>query len=550
MIIYLWIYQFNPMLIFKRSYVITLLLLVYYSITFFPLINSGFYSDDIFFVQGTKGNTLYDNISLLNLVKQDTELWIKSARFAPLFYLVLRSLFYFFNDAFSYKIALIVLNMLAVFSFATFIYLLQKNRKIVLLTLLLLPAFFQYRVMYHDAYTTFNGLYQGIAILNFSALSFFILYLKRSKIYFLVAALLFLLAGFCYSEMTLIFIPMYLFVVLWVNENLKSTLLNMVKKIAPIAIVTTLYFLLVIFMRINKPKDHYQYEGLNASFKVSAMARVLHAQVFSVIPMSYINYEINFMRTVPKAMLQQMKEHASIIVLVFLLALYLIFFIKYNAIQNESSQYANKLFLWIGLLLLLLPAVLIMPSEKYQNFSRPGNGYIPVYLQNMGGAMLFAILIHNLLNAVSAIKRYVGKGFIVLFLFIVLITTANNMRLVAYQNYRVYYPSLALEKALEEGLMNNVDEDDTIWLTNNFHWGATVYYKYLFFEKTKKKLVVVNGINEDNFSNSNKNIYQLSFPESYPNIVSLKKVTSLNNGNTTFENATEKNFSYTFFQVE
>jgi hypothetical protein len=532
---------------FKRTYVITLLLIVYYLVSFYPIINSGFYSDDIFFVQGTKGNTLYDNISLLELVERDTKEWIKNARFAPLFYLVLRSLFYFFNDAFSYKIALIVLNMLVAFSFAAFLYLLQKNKKIVLLTLLLLPAFFQYRVMYHDAYTTFNGLYQGIAILNFAALSFYILYLKRSKIYFLAASLFFLVAGFCYSEMTLVFIPMYLFVTLWVNENLKSTLFNSVKKIAPIATVTALYFLLVIFMRLNKPKDHYQYEGLKASFKISAMARVLHAQVFSVIPMSYINYEINFMRTVPKDMLKQMKEHASIIVLVFLLVLYLIFFIKYNKIQNESSYYSNQLFLWIGLLLLLLPAVLIMPSEKYQNFSRPGNGYIPIYLQNMGGAMLFAILIHSLLNAASTIKRYIGKGFVALFLFIVLITAANNMRLVAHQNYRVYYPSLALENALNDGLMNNVEEGDTIWLTNNFHWGATDYYKYFFFEKTKKKLVVVNSINENDFSNRSQNIYQLSFPESYPNVVSLKKVTSLNNGEASFDNDTEKNFSYYFF---
>jgi hypothetical protein len=535
------------MLISKRSYIIALFFLVYYLLSFYPIITSGFYSDDIFFVQGTKGNTLYDNISLLELVKQDTELWIKSARFAPLFYLVLRSLFYFFNDAFSYKIALIVLNMAAAFSFAAFLYLLQKNKKIVLLTLILLPAFFQYRVMYHDAYSTFSGLYQGIAILNFAALSFFILYLKSSKKYFLAASLLFLIAGFCYSEMTLVFIPMYLFVVLWVNENVKLTLLNTVKKIVPIATVTALYFLLVIFMRLNKPKDHYQYEGLKASFKISAMARVLHAQIFSVIPMSYINYEINFMRTDPKDILPQMKEHASIIALALLLVLYLTFLIKYNSIQNESTQYDNKLFLWIGLLLLLLPAVLIMPSEKYQNFSRPGNGYIPVYLQNMGGAMLFAMLIHNLLNAASSIKRYIGKGLVVLFLFIILITSANNMRLVAHQNYRVYYPSLALEKALNDGLMDSVDENDTIWLTNNFHWGATEYYMYLFFEKTKKRLVVVNSINENDFNNSSKNIYQLSFPESYPNIVSLKKVTSLNNGDVTFDNAAEKNFSYTFF---
>ncbi len=538
------------MFIFKRLYVTALLLLAYYVIAFYPLINSGFYSDDIFFVQGTIGNTLYDNISLLELVKRDTEEWMKSARFAPLFYLVLRSLFYFFSDALSYKIALIILNMAAAFSFAAFLYLLQKNKKIVLLTLLLLPAFFQYRVMYHDAYTTFNGLYQGIAILNFSALSFFILYLKRSKIYFLAASLFFLIAGFCYSEMTLVFIPMYLFVALWVNENIKSTLLNTVKKIVPVAIITILYFLLVIFMRLNQPKDHYQYEGLKASFKVSAMARVLHAQVFSAIPMSYINYEINFMRAVPKAMLQQIKEHASIIALVFLLVLYLAFFIKYNSIQNENNYYSNKLFLWIGLLLLLLPAVLIMPSAKYQNFSRPGNGYIPVYLQNMGGAMLFAILIHNLLNAASAIKRYTGKGFVVLFLFIVLITAANNMRLVARQNYKVYYPGLALEKALNDGLMDDVDENDIIWLTNNFHWGATEYYKYFFFEKTKKKLVVVNGINENDFNNRSKSIYQLSFPESYPNVVALKKVTGLNNGDATFENASEKIFSYTFFQVK
>jgi hypothetical protein len=62
--------------------------------------------------------------------------------------------------------------------------------------------------------------------------------------------------------------------------------------------------------------------------------------------------------------------------------------------------------------------------------------------------------------------------------------------------------------------------------------------------------VVVNDINENDFNNSSKNIYQLSFPESYPNVVSLKKVASLNNGGVTFDSTTEKNFSYTFFQLK
>lgn len=85
--------------ILKRNKVIAALLLLYLGMAFYPVIKSGFYSDDTLFAQDIRGRIIYEDTNLWELAKRDTEHWMKSARFAPAFYFSQRSIFYHFNDA-------------------------------------------------------------------------------------------------------------------------------------------------------------------------------------------------------------------------------------------------------------------------------------------------------------------------------------------------------------------------------------------------------------------------------------------------------------------
>ncbi len=511
----------------KKWYLLAFLLVAYFLVALYPILLSGFYSDDILFMQGTRGKIIYDNTSLCELVVEDTNAWMANARFAPLFYLEMRSVFYFISDVLSYKAYILVLNLVAVFSFAYFLYTLNKDRKFLIIALLVLPAFFQFRVMSHDAYTTFGGLYQGIAILNFLALSLFVLYLQKERGYYLFASMGMLLAAFCFSEMTLIFIPVYLVVALWLNKSTETKLLYLSKKLASVALITGIYLALVIGLRASQPPDFYQYPGLRTSFNGSKMMRLFHGQLISAIPMSYINYEKNFLKVEPKIIFGQIWLYLPIGLAILLMIVFLLVFQQYWGIPKLDGLTHSKWLIIIGLLLLLLPGALIMPSDKYQRMVLPGNGYLPVYLQNFGGAMLFSLLMHWLLGAASRLKNYLGIGMVVLFLLIVPLTFANNVRLVTKQNFTAHNPSLALEKALTDGLLKAVQRRNVIWLANNHHWGGTDYYKYLFTEKANKRVTVVNSLQPADFDPANQPVFYLSFPAGNPNIVSLKRVIAI-----------------------
>lgn len=529
----------------KQWYAIAFLLLAYFVVALYPILESGFYSDDIYFWQGTRSKMSQEGVSLWKLVMDDTIGWMASARFAPLYYLQLNSVFYFAHHPLTYKLVVLASNLLAVASFGGFLYLLHNNKKLVLLTLVLLPAFFQFRVMLHDAYTTFNGFYQCIAILNFSALSLYILYLKRGKKYFLAGTVALLVASYCYTEMTLAFVPMYLVAVLLVPGGIKPAWQTVLRKLAPIAVVTALFFALTIYMRATQPTDRAHYEGLKISLKADKMLKVLHAQVFSAIPLSYLNYEKNFQRTELQTIWAQMKQHTPLLPIAFLLVLCLLFYNRYQTMEPAVNN-SHKLFLWMGLLLLVLPAVMIMPSEKYQKFARPGNGYIPVYLQNMGAAMLFGVLLQVLLNSAGRAKRYAGKGLAVLFLLIVPITYANNMRLVAEENPKAFYPSLALEKALGDGLVAHIENNDVIWLVHNYHWGMLQFYQYLFAYQGGKHLEMYNQIAFDSLGADGRRVYQITFPPGNPATVTIKEVTGHDANGPIFNEQDAKRFVYAF----
>lgn len=532
--------------ILKRNKVIATLLVVYFGMAFYPVVKSGFYSDDTMFAHGVRGKVMYEETNVWELAKRDTEHWMKSARVAPVFYLSQQAIFYHFNQAGSYKALLWLLNMVAVLAFATYLYLLTSNKKLLLLTLILLPTVFQFRVLQHDAYTTFNGLFQVLAILNFAALSLFALYLKRGNYWLLAATILLLSVALCYHELTLVFVPLYLVTVLAVSGRATLNLLYVAKKLLAVAMVTALYLSVIIYLRVSIPSEQSQYNGLRTSLDSDKMLTLFHAQVFSAIPLSYLNYEKNFLKVPVPTMVDEMKQFTPIWGFALLLLLAWLLARRYGTLPPETKGQAHKWFFWVGLLLLVLPAVMLMPSEKYQYQARPGNGYIPVYLQNLGGAMLFALLLHILLASTSRVKQYLGKGLLVLFILVVPITFANNMRLVALQNHKWHNPSSALEKALDDHIMEPVNDHDMIWLTSNHHWGGTEHYMHLFFEKTGHRVVVTNQVSPETFGKFQHKVYQLSFPAGSPNKVTLRQVLGFNGEEPTFSEGHTRSYAIDF----
>src|SRR5690606_3734830 len=113
-------------------------------------------------------------------------------------------------------------------------------------------------------------------------------------------------------------------------------------------------------------------------------------------------------------------------------------------LKNRFTSYRLPLTLLIilSLALLLLPAVMLSPSLKYQESSIAlGKGYLPVYIQFIGMCLLSSILFFAMLkNAKRNISIYILMGF---WLIIIVLNQVHNSWIAEKQNRHTYYPSLA-----------------------------------------------------------------------------------------------------------
>lgn len=123
----------------------------------------------------------------------------------------------------------------------------------------------------------------------------------------------------------------------------------------------------------------------------------------------------------------------------------------------------------LGFSFALLPAVTVAVSQRYQGQLMPGLGYLPVYMQYFGIAVLGLLMLRGLQR--SAFGRAL---FLSAFSVILLLNLQNNRAVTDILNRSFYYPRNAGEAALHGGILDFLPEDAVLISANDrrYLWEA------------------------------------------------------------------------------
>ena len=187
----------------------------------------------------------------------------------------------------------------------------------------------------------------------------------------------------------------------------------------------------------------------SAGYQASVLERVYPAA-------SFMNYDFGaFLRSVDLTDL-----------LILAAALFLI--LKSNRCKGENTSKAAELAV-LGLSFAVLPTLTVALSERYQGQLMPGLGYLPVYIQYYGIAVLLLCLTLGLKRN-NVFRALCLSGFAV----ILLLNLQNNRAVTEIMNRSFYDPRNAGEAALKGGILDFVPEDAVVVSVNDrqYLWEA------------------------------------------------------------------------------
>jgi len=448
-----------------------------------PLLSSGFVSDDSF-MSYTKGTFLYYNQNLGDSIYSSIKGWLLNiGRFDPLSIALMNTLFTIIGqNAFIYKLTILIFIIINILSFGYFIKLMTASRSMSLLAILMAPLFFQIRI-YHDPIVSFHLLMQVVFLFTILSMISLISYLRNGGNKYLISSLLLYLLSLLSYELTYPFFILY-FIIIYINSGNKG--LNYSLRLsAPFLFLSLLCISIPFIARIYFGIPLVGAEAYNAtsgdSFKLTYVPNLnpmvyiitLAKQTTAAFPLSYsmvhkIDLKVLFSGISP-----------------FIAGLYFLFYlIISNAVVNElfmlrKSYFNIKLFSIFGLFLLILPGALVALSPKYQHELSWGTGYLPVYISYFGLMIITLCAIYKIYNKLYINKRYISFLTLVFALIFSLtgsITYASNVSALNELNDAQLYPRIIIEDGLEDGLFKFVP-DDAVLLTDPSHeWDQPGFY--------------------------------------------------------------------------
>jgi hypothetical protein len=447
-----------------------------------PIFRGGLYSDDLQNFQTR--NVCRDKGSLdwIKLSSDDIKSWQLAGRFTPVSHLLLNAVFASFGNVITYKAFVFLMNILAVFAFLLYLKTLKSG-----LNLALWMVFFcsviQFRISYHDAFTSFNGQYQLLAVAIFLSLAFYSYFLQTPKIFTLIASIVCFVVALLISEVSVMLLLLFPLTAWVMQGSVKSFL----RSFWPFILIISAYLLYVLHLRHTG--NTRIYNGLALGNDFGAMVGVFWMQMYAALPITNLTLQ----RAIPANLWHVLISAFGAIGIsaIFLLTAVIIHGIRRGKAMIDVPR--NNRLLLLAIALAILPAVSIMPSLKYQQELRWGIGYLPIYLQNFGTAMLLSLSFQYIYNARFFAAKPLSYALISFAIIAGCISFLFNNALVNKWSYLKGIPSEALFEAVKGGILNDCPEHSVILLQNDFYWHAPATYGVLFQNGTGKVYRVVDA---------------------------------------------------------
>ncbi len=465
--------NFNPRLSFILTFSIAIICLL-------PILKSGLYSDDLEGFQARHGSAYFTHKSVAELSSTSIVAWIHYGRFSPLALTQLEAVFRVFPSVGCYKIYVFIANVLALISFVALLWVIGY-RALIPLFLLFYSAGVQFRIQYHDGYTSFAGMYQLLAFCMFASATTYVLYQRNRKWFCLAISLILFASALLTSELAVAEIVLLFFCGYIGIRNWRKTLLSLL----PFILVQLVYFGIVIYVRMQVPRV---YSGIAANLEPVAMFNTFKIQMFSALPFSNLYKQV----AIPGILIRQLHNLFNAMAVSAILLSFLVWIWR-NPRERLANNGNHLLVAIFAVSLATIPAIILSSAVKYQQELRFGLGYLPVYLQNFGLALLLALICMLCLQHAMRFIRGFGAIMTITALVGVISAFLFNQALIKVKDYTLSLPAQALYENIEQGFLNDCEQHSRIVLQNSFYYGGIGGYDSIIRTVSGKVFYLYNG---------------------------------------------------------
>ncbi len=420
------------------------------------ILHAGFYSDDMA-NSSVRGSISLAHQGLWQYVNQAAWGLFSLGRVYPLSAYFTIFIFYFFPSIQAYHLLQALLFLINYLSVAWLIQLITKDKWAGIAFLFLIPLFWSVR-HFAESLITFVPLLAPVTTFSILSVCFFMKAVQTQKWFWhFPSMLMYVLALGTYEIGVVTFFMIFacgLFNMPSKREALKS--------LAPSLLITCLYFALTIYVRHHTPNIYDGVQIGSGSFK--DFFRTFFYQMVAALPFSYALLR-HIASWVPPLFVFDGPLLPNLLALVF------IFFSAWSAIYYALSRMhldekPRHLFYWIGAILWVIPSLMIGMSVKYQQIVGWGMGYLPVYMEYIGAALILLMLLQKTRRHLL-ISFILSVGIVYAYLI--------NMSMVRYRNNENVYAHELMLSALQAGFLNTYPERMPL-LTFHDVWSTPAFF--------------------------------------------------------------------------
>ncbi len=312
--------------------------------------------------------------------------------------LYLDPIFYFIRDVRAFRVFSVGMFLVNV---GLFVYILHRLKaSIQFIAVFLLCFFVLIKIThYYDPIAAFGCMYPGLAMMLFAAILLILKWREsQNYAYLYLSVIINFVSMLCY-EINIIYFPIALYLIYSYKQNRQQ----LIKKMAIILIPLLIFFILELVIKLNAVTP---YSG-TAIGDINSFFETYLKQLIAVVPGSYYwfilsnSYSLGYLWDL-------VKSNPLSWMLILCVAVSLIVFLCFPFKKNDTKINYNIYI--IGIFLLLLSPILIALSARYQNELVWGIGYLPIYYQYFGLAII-----------ITGILMYLRKNKAVIYCLIMLI---------------------------------------------------------------------------------------------------------------------------------
>lgn len=335
---------------------------------------------------------------------------------------------------------------------------LTGSEKLKYLCCILFPAVVSLQTSYFSAMYGFHALVQFTLLFVLSGTYFYIKYRKTQKIRYQVFSCICWFISLGMYEVSYVLCVCFIVALLSLDgwDYVRKHFWKSIKTGLPQIIVMLAWLVANLIVRHNASAD---YAGSSPNFDIISIVRTFLMQCSASLGFGdafseFIQYDrwywISFA-----------KEYVGVLqILTYIAFLAAILFVLFKVKDIEHKKLTG--ILWLGIVLIVFPAMIIGVSSRYQEEIYWFQGYIPEYIQSWGLALIAGVIVvfigeklKNKKKLYITFNLIVAMGFSMVFIFDNIVGASSVADVNAF--YQDHYDTI--QDSIDAGLLDDIGQD-------------------------------------------------------------------------------------------